>query len=144
MNALNIAGQATNVFIYAGSFATPLSSIIVTHFLLNLREVAYGAQNSVDDSRSPSFVSAGRAGRVRSQTSSLWFASFVGNMGEQLKHGSDSDDLDMAWNSDSDNRSDAASNDPALEPGARDEEAVNVAADIRSVDRRRMRRGHTA
>jgi len=130
LNILNIVGTSTNVFAYATDFTTPLSSIIITHFSLNLRQVAYGPQSNVDDSHSPSFVQTGHAGQVRSRMSSLRFASFVGNMGEQLNHGSDSDDFDMAWNHDSDAFSNVLTNDAALGARAQDEETVNVAVDI--------------
>lgn len=86
--------------------------------------------------------------------SSSRFASFVGNMGEQLNHGSDSDsnlDLDLAWDDESGDceyeRGSAGthahsavplggiSNATAWEPEAQDEdeEAVSI-ADIVHVD----------
>jgi len=126
LNVLNIAGQATNVFIYAGSFATPLSSIIVTHFLLSLREVAHGAQNGTDNSQSPSSLQADHAGEARSQTPSLRFASFVGNMGEQPDHSSGSGDLDLAWNDECDSVFTAVMNTDSG-PGVQDEEAGDTA-----------------
>ncbi|EMD33636.1 hypothetical protein CERSUDRAFT_67814 [Gelatoporia subvermispora B] len=41
LNILNIVGQTTNAFVYAASFSTPLTSFIITHFFLNLRQVAH-------------------------------------------------------------------------------------------------------
>ncbi|EMD37424.1 hypothetical protein CERSUDRAFT_94436 [Gelatoporia subvermispora B] len=58
-----------------------MSSIIVTHFLLNLRQAAY--QPQVSDS----LGSLER--RTTRQSSSLRFAAVIDNMGEELMYGMD-------------------------------------------------------
>ncbi|EMD31624.1 hypothetical protein CERSUDRAFT_119664 [Gelatoporia subvermispora B] len=97
LNALNLAGQTTNVFSYASTFSTPLSAMIITHFPLSLRQLAHG---SSDNTSRPSFVQDGTSDPVHSQTSSLRFGSFVGNMSESLMDGSEDDDRDVAWDND--------------------------------------------
>ncbi|OCH84206.1 hypothetical protein OBBRIDRAFT_786445 [Obba rivulosa] len=90
LNVFNVIGYFTGIYLYTVTyFATPLSSIIITHFLLNLRQAAY---NSDDD---PSNTAQSYA--ARSQSPSLRFASFVGNMGEQLDYGTQCSDPDMTW-----------------------------------------------
>lgn len=87
LNILNIAGQSTNVFVYAAQFTVPLSSIIITHFFLNLHQISHPTRGDADDSH---FM----------QQSSLRFATFVGNMGEHLDHGTDPvpiTDSDLDW-----------------------------------------------
>jgi len=82
----------TNVFVYAVTFfSTPLSSIIITHFLLNLRQAA---NEPHDDSPGTSHPS-----HSQSQCPTIRFGSFVDNMGEGLAHGTDTShtDPDMAW-----------------------------------------------
>ncbi|EMD31622.1 hypothetical protein CERSUDRAFT_100291 [Gelatoporia subvermispora B] len=113
LNALNIAGTATNVFTYAGAFSTSLSSIIITHFLLNLRQLAYASD---DDNSRPSFVRDGDPDQVRSHTSSLRFGSFVGNMGESLGHDSENGDADLVWDDDN-AEDDAEPSRPSAEVG---------------------------
>ncbi|EMD39472.1 hypothetical protein CERSUDRAFT_80849 [Gelatoporia subvermispora B] len=71
---INIVGLTTNVFAYAAAFVTPLASVIMSHFFLNLRQVAYG-RDLQPTSQRPSFV--------RSQYSSI---EFLDNMGEFLDH----------------------------------------------------------
>ncbi|EMD31599.1 hypothetical protein CERSUDRAFT_78046 [Gelatoporia subvermispora B] len=80
-----------------GTLYFMLSSIMITHFLLNLRQLAHV---SPDDTSRPSFVREGEHDTVHSQTSSLRFASFMGNMGEMLVHESEDDDRDMVWDDD--------------------------------------------
>jgi len=72
-------------------------SIVITHFLLNLRQIANGTQNDSLDTSRPSFV--------RSQRASIRFASFVDNMGEQLSHGDDAGviDAEVSWAGDDKN-----------------------------------------
>ncbi|OCH89462.1 hypothetical protein OBBRIDRAFT_888385 [Obba rivulosa] len=92
INILSIVGFSINEFVYAvNGFSTPLSSIIVSHFLLNLRQVSSTSQDgSVDISHTSA---------VRSQQWSLRFRSFIDNMGEDLTYGTDVRDLDphMSW-----------------------------------------------
>ncbi|EMD31616.1 hypothetical protein CERSUDRAFT_100286 [Gelatoporia subvermispora B] len=97
LNVLNLAGQVTNVFTRASAFSTPLSAIIITHFLINLRQLADVSANVISD---PSFVREGAPNVIQSQTSSLRFGSFVGNMGESLVHGSKHDNRDEVWDED--------------------------------------------
>ncbi|EMD31619.1 hypothetical protein CERSUDRAFT_78066 [Gelatoporia subvermispora B] len=95
--ALNIAGLSTNVFTYATAFIQPLCSIIITHFLLNLRQLAHASD---DDNSRPSFVRDKDPGQIRSHTSRLRFDSFVGDMDESLDRGSENGDADMGWDGD--------------------------------------------
>ncbi|EMD31610.1 hypothetical protein CERSUDRAFT_119654 [Gelatoporia subvermispora B] len=97
INLLNIVGKTTNVYIYADGFSIPLSSIIITRFFLNLRQLAHG---SPDDTPRPSFVLERVPDPVHCQPYSLRFASFVGNMDESLMDGSEDDDRDVAWDDD--------------------------------------------
>ncbi|EMD34602.1 hypothetical protein CERSUDRAFT_97193 [Gelatoporia subvermispora B] len=93
LKVLHIAGVATNVFVYTTMFTTPISSIIVSHFLMNLREVASAPTTNGVQSTVPSFV--------RTQVSELRFASFVGNMGAPLDHSADTDSLEFGWEGES-------------------------------------------
>ncbi|OCH92797.1 hypothetical protein OBBRIDRAFT_886033 [Obba rivulosa] len=88
LNVVDIAGWSTNLFIYGSSFITPLSSIVISRFLLDLRQITYSQH---DD---PSNVSPST---VHSQPSSIRFRSFVDNIGEQLDLGSRTSDQDMDW-----------------------------------------------
>ncbi|OCH88347.1 hypothetical protein OBBRIDRAFT_795312 [Obba rivulosa] len=86
LNIVNIAGWTTKSFVYAtGLFNTPLSAVIMTRFLLNLRQ-------SAGDPHDDTAYST-----TSSQSSSLRLASFIGNMGELLDHGSESDHIHMSW-----------------------------------------------
>ncbi|EMD33637.1 hypothetical protein CERSUDRAFT_76360 [Gelatoporia subvermispora B] len=104
LNILNIVGKWTNGFAYASLFSFPslesrLSSIIISHFLLNLRQVAYQPQDNAYDTRL-SFVRSYVDGEMGSRQQSLRFASFVGNMGELVEPGFDHDateDSDLIW-----------------------------------------------
>ncbi|EMD39475.1 hypothetical protein CERSUDRAFT_71392 [Gelatoporia subvermispora B] len=86
LNLVNIIGQVTNDFVYAGGFTLPLSSIIISHFLLKLRSVADGP---VQDISTNAHISFGG-----SQRSAMRFASFVDNMGEPLDYGYDKEHPD--------------------------------------------------
>ncbi|OCH93585.1 hypothetical protein OBBRIDRAFT_790108 [Obba rivulosa] len=95
LDILNIAGWGTNVSLYIASvklrtqLGDRLSSVIISHFLLDLRRVACDDYDNRPDGAHLTLD--------RSQHSSLRFASFVDNMGEQLSHDSDSSDPDMSW-----------------------------------------------
>ncbi|OCH92598.1 hypothetical protein OBBRIDRAFT_421936 [Obba rivulosa] len=81
LNVLNIVGWSTNVFIFSvEDFTTPLSSVIMSHFLMNLRQLAHG-----DGEVTADIVSSIR--NDSSHTSNLRFSSFIDNMGELLDHG---------------------------------------------------------
>ncbi|EMD31693.1 hypothetical protein CERSUDRAFT_69189 [Gelatoporia subvermispora B] len=123
INLLNVVGQTTNIFAYAGAFSTPLSSIIITHFLLNLRQLAHG---SPDDTSRPSFTRDGAPDAVHSQSSSLRFGSFVGNMGESLIDGSEDDDRDVNWDDDVQHNVDDACLDAQIIYDSPDASAVPV------------------
>ncbi|EMD33242.1 hypothetical protein CERSUDRAFT_98836 [Gelatoporia subvermispora B] len=97
LNVLNIVGITTNAFTLATLFLTPLSSAIITHFLLNLRQVAL---DSDYDDNCPSFVREGPPEQLCSRASSLRVGSFLDHMGGSLAHGSEEDDIDAAWDND--------------------------------------------
>jgi len=92
LNVFNIVGWATDVFVFSvEDFTTPLSSIIISHFLMNLRQAsASGTQVSPS---SPLWSDQ----QNDSPTPSLRFASCVGNMGESLSHGSDLADTTVGF-----------------------------------------------
>ncbi|OCH84763.1 hypothetical protein OBBRIDRAFT_839460 [Obba rivulosa] len=95
LNILNFVGQLTNVFSIAAVFLTPISSIIMTHFLLDLRQVAHEPQATPDVTvRSPQTHDLEHK---TSRRSSLRFTAFVSNMGESFDHGADPNDPDMVW-----------------------------------------------
>ncbi|OCH90431.1 hypothetical protein OBBRIDRAFT_754960 [Obba rivulosa] len=99
-NVLNIVANDSNVFVFSVTFfSTPISSIIIADFLLNLREVAYGTQqvdsDYVDQSEEWS----------HSLGDSLRFRSFIDDMGGEVYHSYDSFDPDMAWVADEDSAS---------------------------------------
>ncbi|EMD33639.1 hypothetical protein CERSUDRAFT_98202 [Gelatoporia subvermispora B] len=102
-NVFNIAGWATNVFTDVALFFVPLSSIIITHFLLNLRQVVYEPENAVGTHlsfvRAPQDPDAADWAGNGSQPT-LRFASFVGNMGALLTHATNSEgssNLELDW-----------------------------------------------
>ncbi|OCH87918.1 hypothetical protein OBBRIDRAFT_836984 [Obba rivulosa] len=122
LNVLNMAGIATNVFSIASIFSTPLSSIIISHFLLNLRQLAYGPHDDELDSQ-PSFVALQNGSQNGSRPGSLRFASFVDNMGEDLDHGTGAADRNMDW--------DAAKGDADIEAmSGSDPDAAEVGIDV--------------
>ncbi|EMD30894.1 hypothetical protein CERSUDRAFT_100903 [Gelatoporia subvermispora B] len=86
LNLVNILGQTSNVFSFATGFIAPLSSIIISHFLMSLRQVASALQDYEDNVWQASMHSRTWG---TSQSFSLKFASFVDDMGESL--GQDSD-----------------------------------------------------
>ncbi|EMD39751.1 hypothetical protein CERSUDRAFT_71616 [Gelatoporia subvermispora B] len=77
---------ATNAFIFSvEDFTTPLSSVIISHFLMNLRQASStGNQEIISQSWDDE--------QGRSSVASMRFASFVDNMGEPLSHGFDFDE----------------------------------------------------
>ncbi|OCH87068.1 hypothetical protein OBBRIDRAFT_183228 [Obba rivulosa] len=87
LNLLSVIGRITNIFIFTQSdFITPISSIITTHFLLNLRQL--GAAPPDDSTNTTlAFASVQEGGQASSWRSRLSFnTSFVDNMGEDLVH----------------------------------------------------------
>ncbi|EMD42204.1 hypothetical protein CERSUDRAFT_90811 [Gelatoporia subvermispora B] len=77
-NILQIVGDTTDSFAYASDFFIPVSSVIITHFLLNLRQVA----NEPHDELAKTQLSSMHMGEEQT----IRFASFVGNMGETLDY----------------------------------------------------------
>ncbi|EMD32804.1 hypothetical protein CERSUDRAFT_77180 [Gelatoporia subvermispora B] len=73
-----------------------LSSLCITHFLCDLRQIAYGPRDDGLDSR-PSFVNSQPSISPPSRPASPMLASFIDNIGEQLVDSHDSQDADMAW-----------------------------------------------
>jgi len=90
-------------------FLTPLLSIITSHFLLNLRQVAYGSEDGMSDSERQSTT----------YCRGLKFTHFLGNMGEDLDDGLDSEDPDMAWIDRADDAGDAAPGHLTVQIGAK-------------------------
>lgn len=77
LNVLHLALEITDVFLDITYFVTGFSSIVISRFLLNLRQVHM--MDDMGDS-APSFIA--------SRVSGLKFASAViGNLGEHLEHG---------------------------------------------------------
>ncbi|EMD36546.1 hypothetical protein CERSUDRAFT_95835 [Gelatoporia subvermispora B] len=90
LNAMHMASYLTNTFVNISWFLVPISSILISRFLLNLRQV-YHPMN-IDTAR-PSFVRS--LYQSQSQMSDLRFAStFIGNMGAPLDYNSFSADMD--------------------------------------------------
>ncbi|OCH91904.1 hypothetical protein OBBRIDRAFT_487305 [Obba rivulosa] len=102
LNVLELAGTVrTNVFLYASTFlASPLSSIFISHFLINLRQTAKAPIEDGLGSQRPSFVHPRAGERARSYDSSLRFAGVVDNMGELLEHNAELTDAAMSWEED--------------------------------------------
>ncbi|EMD38764.1 hypothetical protein CERSUDRAFT_92801 [Gelatoporia subvermispora B] len=76
LSIVNIVGVDTNVFSSAAAlFKIPISSIVISHFLLDLRQLASFPEDKTT-TRGSQYVT-------------LQFASFVDNMGESLEHNSD-------------------------------------------------------
>ncbi|EMD33169.1 hypothetical protein CERSUDRAFT_98766 [Gelatoporia subvermispora B] len=96
INVVNIIGITTASFNTTVTyFATPLSSIIVTRFLLNLRQLA--SIESYDSETSRAANAEAEQGTWLSQI--RFNHSFVDNMGEDLEHSIDMQDRDsgMTW-----------------------------------------------
>ncbi|OCH87695.1 hypothetical protein OBBRIDRAFT_837171 [Obba rivulosa] len=119
VNIMNIVGWYTDVFVETASlFSTPLSSIIITHFLLNLRQAANAPEDDNHvDTLYLSFVHSGDSG-VR-------FGSFVDNIGADLVHNPKAleHSCNMSWAEDDEH---AGQNFLAVDP---DPEQLNGAAE---------------
>ncbi|OCH87019.1 hypothetical protein OBBRIDRAFT_837711 [Obba rivulosa] len=90
LNVIQMILFLTGVFNYVTIFITPLSSILVSRFIMNLRQI-HLTRETMGGPR-PSFVRTvtmnGTASEPRSHLTSLRFASaIVGNMGAPLSHG---------------------------------------------------------
>ncbi|GBE88878.1 hypothetical protein SCP_1402860 [Sparassis crispa] len=75
LNIAHMTCYLLSVWLDVSFFVNSFSAVIISRFLLNLRQINQPDDNEVDNPR-PSFVA--------SHASNLGFASFVGNMGEQL------------------------------------------------------------
>ncbi|EMD35973.1 hypothetical protein CERSUDRAFT_74759 [Gelatoporia subvermispora B] len=80
------------VFVDASAFTIPLSSIIITHFMLNLRKLALHSSESMATG-----LFSTDDGGIRQDRSGTHSSGFVGNMGELLDHDSNTDDPEIAW-----------------------------------------------
>ncbi|EMD39750.1 hypothetical protein CERSUDRAFT_71615 [Gelatoporia subvermispora B] len=77
LNVLNIIGWSTNAFIFSvEDFTTPLSSLIMSHFLMNLRQLS----RTTDP-------------QILSGSSNGWSEEWQNNMGQPLEHGHDAETL---------------------------------------------------
>ncbi|OCH88020.1 hypothetical protein OBBRIDRAFT_115613 [Obba rivulosa] len=84
LNTMHMAFYLTNTFVNISWFIVPISSILISRFLLNLRQVYLPARN---ESGRPSFVRS--VHNSESHMSDVRFAStFIGNMGAPLDYGS--------------------------------------------------------
>ncbi|EMD31250.1 hypothetical protein CERSUDRAFT_119951 [Gelatoporia subvermispora B] len=90
MNIVNLATRLTNSFDEGGSVGTVVNSMMISRFLLSLRQAAY----STPDGAMDTLFSFGRAsdGTDVPLPHSLHFASFVGNMGVELDWEADGED----------------------------------------------------
>ncbi|KAI0774814.1 hypothetical protein BD413DRAFT_536789 [Trametes elegans] len=97
LNVLNIIVNAVPNDSAVSAFQYPITSILVSRFLLNLRDT-FGDNDA--DTR-PSFVRS----RHRGTTTTIQFAAFVDPMGANLDHGLSLSDLDSGtrWSSGDDN-----------------------------------------
>jgi len=119
LNVLNIAGDITNsLFGLLQSLILSLQSIFISYFLLNLRRIAQGSEDASEISSS---------WPANSQHSTIKFAAFVNNMGEQLTHGSDPPDREVAW---------SAPDEEDVDVCGRVSPAVRASADVDNVGAR--------
>ncbi|EMD35581.1 hypothetical protein CERSUDRAFT_96693 [Gelatoporia subvermispora B] len=93
LNALSIAGWISDVFTVASTFSIPLSSIIISHFLLNLRKITNVSTSSRGSS---SGTQDEDLDQLCSCVSTPVLSSFLGNMGELLDYDADGD-IDVMW-----------------------------------------------
>ncbi|OCH85895.1 hypothetical protein OBBRIDRAFT_784126 [Obba rivulosa] len=104
LNILQVFTIFTSVIAYP-VFSSPLSSIVISHFLLDLRE-ADGA--SLDTT---TFQGSVWSARAQNQSVSLQFnrphSSFVGDMGASLDYGYDSSDMMANWSDETEDVDDA-------------------------------------
>ncbi|OCH91589.1 hypothetical protein OBBRIDRAFT_792065 [Obba rivulosa] len=85
LNIMDIIGFVLGIFIWTvGAFTIPLSAVIISHFLLNLRRLSYEPEGSGLDSHRFSSGSINRG--------SIRFAPFVDNMGELVDQGDNPSD----------------------------------------------------
>ncbi|OCH88494.1 hypothetical protein OBBRIDRAFT_795182 [Obba rivulosa] len=79
-------------------FRNPLTAIVLSHFLFNLRDVMHdhSSENS-SGSQVPSWIRSELGANTDHRTSGVLFASFVANMGEDLIHDLDIDRVEERW-----------------------------------------------
>ncbi|OCH91746.1 hypothetical protein OBBRIDRAFT_774647 [Obba rivulosa] len=89
LNILIIIANLNDSFVYlVTDFQTPISSIIITHFLLDLRQVVTTSPSDHFDTVYPFFNHSPDDSQIRSWRSRLNFnTSFVDNMGEDISYG---------------------------------------------------------
>ncbi|EMD35582.1 hypothetical protein CERSUDRAFT_96694 [Gelatoporia subvermispora B] len=83
LNALDIIGRISTVFDYTSMFTVPLSSIIISHFLLDLHQTA---NVSMGDGNSASVQQDGELDQNLSQVSAPVLSSFLSNIGEFIDY----------------------------------------------------------
>ncbi|EMD35280.1 hypothetical protein CERSUDRAFT_85296 [Gelatoporia subvermispora B] len=89
LNILTIVGDNYLAITYAiPRFTTPINSVILLQFLLNLRQAAYGGQDACATTSLPV---------DHLQSSSHALASFIGNIGGELEWIAESHDPDVSW-----------------------------------------------
>ncbi|OCH92645.1 hypothetical protein OBBRIDRAFT_833296 [Obba rivulosa] len=94
-NIFAMLATVNEVLKHASLFTIPMSSVIISRFLLGLREVASSTvQHKLGTTNSSALRSRFS---VQSAISSIGFASVVGNMGELLRSGDDDEDYDLTW-----------------------------------------------
>ncbi|RPD57681.1 hypothetical protein L227DRAFT_565186 [Lentinus tigrinus ALCF2SS1-6] len=99
------------------AFQDPITSILISRFILNLRDVVEGKS---DDTTDPSFVR-------HSRTGTLNFAEFVDSMGTGLNHGAHSESArsSMEWSDDGPEESELESfGATRMYPGSRTDETT--------------------
>ncbi|OCH91955.1 hypothetical protein OBBRIDRAFT_833851 [Obba rivulosa] len=88
LNSVQIAGWITNDFtVIAQYFITPLTSIITSHFLMDLRSIAVAPPANDAQLDSDNIT----------QRSTIRFSSFVDNMGERLDGASKETEPELEW-----------------------------------------------
>ncbi|EMD39628.1 hypothetical protein CERSUDRAFT_121854 [Gelatoporia subvermispora B] len=91
-NVLNIVADGSNVFVFSVTFfTTPISSIILADFLLNIRQIVYSPQNQGLDETGQTEYQSHILGR------SLRFQGYGDDNGEEAIHSNTTSDPDMAW-----------------------------------------------
>ncbi|OCH84188.1 hypothetical protein OBBRIDRAFT_431088 [Obba rivulosa] len=87
VNVLNIVAKATGVSEALGTFITPLSSMIISHFLLNLRQAESQPWGDAVSSQHHAY----------SSKINFALATLVNDMSEDLSHGAILADPDIDW-----------------------------------------------
>ncbi|OCH88497.1 hypothetical protein OBBRIDRAFT_836552 [Obba rivulosa] len=97
LNVLQLAGIfAKDAVVAAMYFRNPLSAVILSHFLLNLRGAAHESLDDSDYFGRRSVICSRYSKSITSQ-SEMQFATFVANIGADLIHDSDAEDAELEW-----------------------------------------------